>query len=495
MTTTGDVEIEIIDNGVAVSVPSSAVQAVIGCSSAGTVNQVVATRSITTLASILGDGPLPQAAALVIAKGGTVLAVRATTAYLGTVSSVASSALGGTSVVSVTGDPLDAFHAKVLVARGGTVGVAGVRIQVSLDAGRTFGVTVGLGTASSYAIPNTGLTLNFAAGTLVQGATYTFGATAPAWDAAGLAAALTALQASSYATAGWGSLHIVGDIDGAAAATLQLSLETLAVGKIYTRAITSARDASPPAAYGGTGESEQAWTTDLLDDFSALDAKRVLVTAGHYNMPSAIPNTVAGAPRYRRPLSWALAARQVTIAPQRHAGRVKDGALSNIVVDPTSDPVDGFIYHDERMNPNFDQARFAAARTRVRLTGFYVANPNLMSPLGSVFTILPFGNVMDIACQIISEVGQRDINEDVRLNQNGTLFENDAVGIENGFRQALDAEMVAVNMISEAVVAADRGWNVRTTSKVKVAVTIFGRGYVLEEDVTVGFGQAEVAAA
>jgi hypothetical protein len=168
---------------------------------------------------------------------------------------------------------------------------------------------------------------------------------------------------------------------------------------------------------------------------------------------------------------------------------VRDGQLSTIVVDPTNDPKDGFIYHDERINPGLDGARFCSARRRIgKGLGFYIANPNLMSSAGSVFTILPLGNVIDEACDIVHQVGQDEINEDVRTNSNGTIYENDARTIETEIYSAIRDQMISTAQISAASVVIDRTANIQSTSKVPITVTIQSRGYVLEEDVTIGFG-------
>lgn len=494
MPTTGDVELTILDGGGTVVVPSASVQVVIGTSSAGTVAAPVAVRNVNSLVSTFGYGPMVEAAALAILAGGTVIAMKATSTTPGAQTAVTATALG-TSVVTVTGNAFDTYQVKMLVVAGGTIGTTGITFQISLDAGRNYGPVLALGTATTYAIPNTGLTLNFAAGTLTAAGTATFSTTEPLWNTAGILACLNALQSSQYGVIGWGSMHIVGTMSGANAATVQGYLNTLATGKIYTRAMTNARDAIMPVAWGGAGETEAVWTAAVLADFATLDAKRLDVHSGHYNMPSAIPNSAAGAPRYRRPLSFALAARQVTLQPQTHAGRVRDGALSNIVVDPTNDPADGFVYHDERLNPNFDNARFSSARTRIGLPGYYNVNPKLMAPIGSVFSLLPLGNVMDVGCTIVQQVGQRDINSDIRLNTNGTIYENEARSLEANFRQALNDQMLAQNMISGYAVAVDRGNNVQSTSIVKVAVTLYSRGYILEEQITIGYGNAAAAGA
>jgi hypothetical protein len=216
-------------------------------------------------------------------------------------------------------------------------------------------------------------------------------------------------------------------------------------------------------------------------------------------MPTAYPNAAFGAPRYRRQLEWAEGVRQVGIPPQRHSGRVRDGSLANIVVDPISDPLDGFIYHDERINPGLDilqggAGRFASATTRTGLPGFYIVNPLLLSPIGSDFTMWPFGAVIDVACDIVHQVGQQYINADVRLNANGTIFKNDAAAIEVAIKGQLDALMTAVSMISGATVTVDLTNNVRTTSNVNITVAINARGYVLQETVTISLANSQAAA-
>jgi hypothetical protein len=77
----------------------------------------------------------------------------------------------GTSVVSIktsTGGSLDRTQGRTWILKGGTVGVDQIRLQISLDGGRTR-QQVRLGTATSYVIPRVGLELEFAAGTLIDG--------------------------------------------------------------------------------------------------------------------------------------------------------------------------------------------------------------------------------------------------------------------------------------------------------------------------------------
>jgi hypothetical protein len=492
----GDVTITIQDGQLgAINVPLNSVQVVIGCSTTGTVAQPVATRDPNVLVSTFGCGPLVEAAALIIANGGVAIAIKATSNAAGTCGAVNHTG-AGTSVVTASGAAADDYYINFKVIAGGTIGVAGITFQVSLDAGRTYGPVLALGTASTYLIPNTTVTLAFAAGTMLAGQLEQLATVAPAWNTAGIQACLNALQASAFASSGWGSMHIVGVCSAANAATIDGYLTTLATGYIYTRALVSAVDASPAATpWGGSGQIDATWTTAITAAFAANSTKRIWVNGPYWNIPSMIPNPAAGNPRYRRSAAWAAAARRVAVTPQRTTGRVKDGPLNQIVIDPVNDPLDGFVYHDEQVSPTLDSARFMTTIRRVGLPGVYILKDNLMSPAGSDFTILPRGNIMDLACGISHQVGQQFIGDDVRTNPNGTIDERDAKGIEIAVKSAIDQALTANRYISSCSVLVDRTINVQGTSSIAFQVTIVARGYILTETITIGFQNPNFASA
>ena len=387
---------------------------------------------------------------------------------------------------------------------GTTVGTSGIQYRISLDAGRTFGPTTALGTASTINVTGTGLLIALtggATGKYYTGDVIIFSTVAMATAASqasplhGVVQCLNAAAQSTYAVAGWGSTKILGTWSEANVATIAAdttgTVDTIAANyDVFTRALFDARDAYPPAIWGGTGETETTWMTDgsvgIVNTFAALSSKRACVSAGHYNIPAAMA-TVAGSPRYRRPGGWALGVRQVLIPPQRHAGRVKDGALGSIVQDTANDPLDGFVYHDERSNPALDSARFASFTTRKGKPGVHCKNPNLMSAAGSYFTILPLGNVMDVACDIVHQVGENEINDDLRLQSNGTLVEKDRLFLQGQFDQALTTQMLNKAMISSESTLVDPTTNVSATKNVDVTVTIGARGYVLSETINIGY--------
>jgi hypothetical protein len=397
---------------------------------------------------------------------------------------------------------------------GTTVGSSGIQYRVSLDAGRTFGPATALGTSTWINLAGTGLSVlvhrgltGTGTGKLYTGDVIVFSTVAMATAVSqaspshGISQSLLAASASTYSVAGWGSTKILGTWSAAnvtsMAADTTGTVDTIAATyDVFTRALIDARDVYPPVIWGGTGETETTWMSDgsvgIVNTFATVGSKRSCVAAGHYNIAASIAG-VAGAPSRRRPGGWALGVRQVLIPPQRHAGRVKDGALGGIILDSANDPFDGFVYHDERVNPALDTARFASFTTRKGKPGVYCKNPNLMSSAGSTFTLLPLGNVMDVACDIAHQVGEDRINDDVRLSSAGTIVEKDARVLEGQFDQALKDQMLNKSMISSESTLVDRTNNIATTKNVNVTITIGARGYILTEVISIGYSTPTIA--
>lgn len=406
---------------------------------------------------------------------------------------------GGTSQLSITGTPTDRIFAQLVVVTGGTIGTAGIIVKVSYGAGREYGPNIALGTANLLALSdsnlNTGLTVHFGAGTLVAGDFIRCTTTAPAPNVAGIQAAIAALQAYSNITGSqWGSMHIAAILDGSDASSIETTLDGLATNNfVYTRSICEVRDASPPASWGGSGESGATWAAAILSDFASVTARRVSPSAGYYNMPSAFPTYLAGTPSYRQSLGYAYAARECVIPPQRHAGRVKDGSLSQIVVNANSDPSDGFVYWDSASSPTLDYflpggaGRFTTARTRQSRSGYFISNPLTLAPVGSDFSLMPRGLVMDVACAIAHSTLEEFVNADVQTAPNGTLLDKDADTVRMAVGGAIDAFMVNVGMISGKAVEVDQTNNILVTSTLIVNITIEGVGYILQETVTIAF--------
>jgi hypothetical protein len=507
MTTNGYVSVNVIDNGgAAIVVPSQSLQLVIACSSAGTVGQITATKSPITLGSTFGWGPLPESSGLAALGGATILAIRATSATAGAATSVTHTG-SGTSIVTLSGTPYDTYYVQVNVVLGGTIGTGPITLAISLDAGRTFSPNISLGTANIYAIPGTNITLNFAAGTTITGDTYAFSTTEPLWNTAGILAALTAFAQSPYGQIGVGSIHIaggstVGGTPGADATTIGGYLEGSVVGAtatlpFFNDAIVNARDAHPPTAWGGAGETEATWMTAIESDYSAVSQKRITCCAGFFNMPSALVNPLGFIPRFRRPLSYAIAQRATQIQAQRSWGRVKDGPLAPIVVSPTTDPNDGFIYHNDA---NFAPAglgdfRFTTSTLRSGSNAIYARSAATMALTGSQYSQRPYMAVANVASEIIQQTGQQVVNDNVRLLPSGAIDPRDAQKIQASILGAINANMTSAQMITSATCVVDQTNNVQSTGQVNVTVTLVARGLVLTVNATLQYSNPNQAQA
>lgn len=493
MGTNGYATITLVDNGgAAITVPNQQVQLVIGTCSSGTVGQIISTRSPNTLNNTCGWGPGVEAASLTCLGGGTVLFIRAATAVAGTSSAVIHTGTG-TSVLSITGTPFDTYYVKIVVMANATIATGPSLIQISLDAGRTFSPTVNFGTATTYAIPGTSITLNWAAGTLVAGDTFTFGTVEPMWNDAGIQSALNAYVASPYSQQTVGSVHIVGGAaaGGAAGADATaiggyLEGEASAIQPLFNAAILSARDASPAAAYGGTAESESAWMTSILADYSAVAQKRIAACGAYWNITSALVNPLGVSPRFRRSVAYAIAQRTVLLSgPNRSWGRVKDGALAPIVINPTTDPTDGFIYHNEAISPGLNAGRFVTTTTRSYLQGVYCLQANNMAATGAQINSWPLISIADFASTILQQVGQQEINDDVRLLKTGLMDPRDLATVQNALQSAVDSNLTAKNFISRAQVIVDGSQNlIGNGGQVPVTCTLTQRQTILQVNIT-----------
>ena len=507
------VTISVVDNGAsaALSVPQANVQLKVGVAVGGPINQPVATSNPQTLQTAFIGGPLVEAGGLVCQAGNICIAVGIPLVTKGTAYAVQATVPGGsTSAVTTTLDATygawDTFYVKTRCLTGGTIGTPGIIIQTSLDAGRNWGAPISLGTATSLYLGNgsvstqviggTGVQLNFGAGTMVAGDSWQFGTVAPAGNAAGKIAALAAFQASQYGVAGVGSMHSVGDtMHGGASdlesANIQTQLQAGVAIYEFDRCIVELRDALAPTAWGGSGETEATWIAALATAMSGLTAQpRVCPDGGYYNTPSPFANPAGGLPSYRRPLAWSHAVRRTQISLQRRAGRVKDGPYSTITVSAATDPTDGFIYHDERVNPGLNAARIGSGMTWPKKgAGFFHCQEPLLAAPGSQFVELAIGNVLDVACDIGYAAGVEEVSDDLLTQANGTLDPVALNTFQADIQQAENQGMIQTPLVSKVTVTVSATANVNATGIIPVTVSVLPRGYVNAVAETINLSQ------
>jgi hypothetical protein len=205
---------------------------------------------------------------------------------------------------------------------------------------------------------------------------------------------------------------------------------------------------------------------------------RVEADGGYYNTPSAFANQAGGLPSYRRSLAWAHAVRRTQIGLQRRAGRVKDGPYSNISVSPSTDPADGFVYHDERVTPGLNAARIGSAMTWPKKgQGFFQCQEPLLSANGSQFTELAIGNVLDVACDIAYAAGVEEVSDDLLAQANGTLDTVALNTFQGGIQNALNEGMIQTPLVSSVTAIVSPTQNVVATGIIPVTVTVVPRAF------------------
>lgn len=138
-----------------------------------------------------------------VAAGRTVLFIGLDPAQVGTIGAVDTSGVTGSSSWSFSGTPTDDHEIIVecvSAADGAQIGdvADAIVIRASLDGGESWGRNIRLGSATSYLIPLTGITVAFSVGTIVPLDRASCRATSARYDATGLAAGFAALSNSTH---------------------------------------------------------------------------------------------------------------------------------------------------------------------------------------------------------------------------------------------------------------------------------------------------------
>lgn len=414
--------------------PSSTVGilAIAACSSTGTALEPVGLTRSDLGVDAFGYGPLTDMGAYNIATANKpTVFLKGEETYAGSYSGLDTSGVEGTSVVTTSGAPYDYYSVTVNIIDGGTIGVDGITFTWSVDDTNTSGTTA-LGTASTYTIPNTGVTFDFAAGTLDDGDTWSVFTQRPLMNDTGVLAALTALSTARIPYEGVlvdssCTTSTVGLVD-----TFLSGLE--AKGQFKFVLLNSRFKAEPqPSA-----ETEAAYATALGTQFGNQTSIRTCVGADGAHVPSQITGY-----NLKRPTSMLVASRAMATPIGTDAAFVALGPLPGAAIaDANALPFD----HDEDLFPNLDGLRLMALRSFAPggPQGVYVCNANTMQPSGGAFPYLQHIRIMNQACTIAWAVLTTQLSRGVRKNPKADpvtgavyIFEPDASAIESLVNDAL----------------------------------------------------------
>jgi hypothetical protein len=461
---------------------SSGVCAIIAPCEKGTANQPASYARDDLAVTDFGNGILTGAASYMIpiAQNPVVL-IRGTATTAGVYSAITTTG-GGTSVVTAGASaPQDDYDSVIVTfITGGTIGVAGITYTESLDGGTNTSAKKALGTASTLTIPNSGVSLALAAGTILAGQTATFKTTGPRMTNSDITTALEALRTSSLR---WEALLVLGhDADATTITTIDAWLLAREAEGRFRFFMANARGRN-------AGESEAAYLTAMDTAFSASASIRGIVAVDGGDLASATPGRTV---IQKRPTSLAIAARLMDIAIGRDAAYVADGPVPGYsIADERANPK----YHDELFFPGHDDIRLAALRSFDGRNGVFINNATVISPFGSDYVWAQHVRTMNRACEIAYDVMTAQLSAGINKNPKpgpaGEIYiaEESAREIDALVNQSLTELLGQVNDILFTLSRTD---NIGANGPITLtgALNLVALAYVKGFDVTAAFARS-----
>lgn len=435
------------DGGLGIRSPLTRLPMVVmGQCTAGDFNVPTPVTRKSDLVATFGAGRAVEAAAYAIERFGlTVIVIRTETDTAHVLSAVTSTALGGTSVVTLEDQaPNDDYEPGLRVILGGTIGTGPITLQYTLDNGRTWSADVSLGTAVNYTIPGSNVRFNFAAGTLVTGATYFADVFAENFDGTNLGDACDALASTALA---WEFVQVCGPVTDTLAGVVDAMLDSLhALGKHHW--------ALMHFEVQDKADSDATYIAAFNTEFSAYAHTSVAMAAGACKCAS---NVTRGR-QYRRPPSHPVGALIASLSEEIDAAQIlQAGRLPGVTLrDSLGNPEAG--YYDESVSPGLDDVRALTLRTHDGEAGVFVNNPRLCSPTGSDFDFVQKRRVMNLARGAAVQYLRRQVlSRNLRVNtQTSYIREADLQSLESGANMQVRGVVMAKPKASSATVVLHR---------------------------------------
>jgi len=469
-----------IQDGALGIAPASGVQsnvAIVGpapqLSSSTLLNTLLTFTDAQVALTTLGRGMLAQAVALYLASGvNPVYAVPSAFDSGGTAGTITHTG-AGSGTVTQTGTANDVY--EVIVKMASTAGIAaGVSFLYSLDGGNHWSNTITLAAAATtYVVPNTGITFTFSGSSNAIGDTYAWQTVAPATSDANVTAALTA--AFAQGTVDLEIVHVLKTPVTASseafstAAAVSAALTTAEGRFIYCMGIVDG---------GVDNQSASTMATGITTAFANFAGTRVMVCGGYEKVTSPIDGNL-----YRRPVSWTTGARLASKPPAEHPGRTASGALPGVAS----------LYYDEDASLLLDTSRITTHRTIRGAQGYYVTRGWMMASSGSDYQYVMARRVMDRACRIARRRLIRFLNESLPVNPStatvnpGGIDEITARVIEAWVLRGLEDVLLATQQVSEIRVSVDRTANIISTFTLPVSIRLTPVGYAESIQYIIGF--------
>jgi hypothetical protein len=412
-----------------------------GSSGSGPINTPLSYARDDLAFADFGPSRLVEFASYDIAVSGNPAVLnRSTTSVASSYSAVDHTGVAGTCVptAGVT-VPADNYDVVVMTVNGGTIGVAGITYQYSLDGGNSFFPVQALGTASTLTLPafqqggSPGVSFALAAGTLLAGDFFRCLATPARMNDVDLATSLEALRVT---TLPWEGVLIDEDVGTGTTALVDTWLSALEATGKFRFAVLNTRLKNQLHVGSGVAETESAYTAAMTAVASgSAPSIRLCVGADGADLPSTLTGVTQA-----RPTSILLAARAMNIPLGRDPAFVGDGPLRDATfVDGGGNPK----YHNEENYPNLDQLQLSTLRSLSGGKPPYINNARVFSTPGSDYVFLQHVRTMNKCCEIAYAILLQQLSIGVAKKQRDPntglvyILERDALRIEGLVNEAI----------------------------------------------------------
>lgn len=323
--------------------------------------------------SYFQGGPLCEYGANILQRvpGKPLILMRTAADTVGGYGTVDHSGVTGSCVPSAHSalQPYDEYDVQVLIIAGGTVGVAGITYQWSLDGGNNFSATTSLGTSTTLTIADGNVAFDLTSASLVAGDLWTCRTTPPTLSNQNLSDAMAAIgdHGFDWDWVGWSNVLTatqIGMIDTWLQGLWDSSLK-------HKASRGSVRGAS-------VSETEAQYLASITSAISGVTSTYQSIAAGYCEFVSAC----SGRRQYRRPASWITAVRALKIVrPTRtDLGEVDLGQIGADVKIRDANGNRKAGLHDEAIDPGLDNL---SLETLCTLPGFgltaFVTTPHILA--------------------------------------------------------------------------------------------------------------------
>lgn len=375
----------------------------------------------------------------------------------------------GTSVLALSGTPVDTFDVRVEVTRSAaTAGDGTGAVRYSLDGGETWGAELPVPTSRAVSLGDTGVTVTFSAASLVDGDVYRFSTLGPVFTASALDDALRALE--GVGVDDQEGVVIAGAIDATYFDEIEGSHDRLLAASVPRWILAHARGQGSSLQ----DESVSTWSAALLGaspGFSGQNANFIAVAAGE----CTLQDSMHGDAQIRRSVAYALAPRLAAIDVSEHPGRVRSGPLEMET-----------LLHDlaDSTLTTLDTQGFIGAQSIRGVEGYYATDAT-RAAAGSDFTDIMRVRVMCFAARAALGRMVEECNESIPVNNDGTIRADVADGLDASVTSFLTRELG--RRVSSVSVQVDRSADIVSTDTLPFRVRMVPLGYSKAVSLDLGY--------